>query len=198
MDGDPQGAALIVAGWSVVSESWGARLHVTDDILATCRKVIDEATHAGWQVRALGPADAQAVASLDAAHLEDYPPTMATMHDAPDADELGSALANGTRWGFGAFDADGLLAAATILYLAGRGTDTERVETDFTVTRADSRRRGLAKAVKAAAILAFADAGRRVFGSGGAAVNAASRHANESLGYVVTERWLHLQQPVGG
>jgi predicted GNAT family acetyltransferase len=67
------------------------------------------------------------------------------------------------------------------------------IETDFTVTRAAARGRGLATAVKAAAVLDLAAQGHELFGTGGAGVNEASRRANEALGYVVTERWLHLR-----
>jgi hypothetical protein len=60
------------------------------------------------------------------------------------------------------------------------------------------RRRGLAVAVKAASILALADDGVRVFGTGGAAVNAGSIRMNEHLGYVIEERWFSLAPPGEG
>lgn len=185
---DPEAAVLLDAGARIVSESWGARLTVTPEVLATCRAAVDAARVAGWTVRALDPGEAAALAALDAGAAADYPPTVATFHDVPDPAALAAALTAGERWAFGAFAADGRLDAATVLYPAA-----DRVEVDFTVTRAAARRRGLATAVKGAAVLALAAAGHRRFGSGGAGENVASRRANEALGYVVTERWLHLR-----
>lgn len=185
---DPEAARLLDAGALVVSESWGARLTVTPEVLATCRAAVDVARQSGWAVRALAPDDAAALAALDAASAADYPVTVATSHEVPDAVVLAAALAAGERWAFGAFSAGGRLDAATVLYPA-----TGRVDVDFTVTRAEARRRGLATAVKGSAVLELAAAGRTVFGTGGAGDNVASRRANEALGYVVTERWLHLR-----
>ncbi|MGW8566462.1 acetyltransferase [Isoptericola sp. NPDC055881] len=185
---DPEAARLLDSGARVRSESWGARLTVTPDVLDTCRAAVDAAREAGWTVRALAPEEATALVALDAGAAGDYPVTVATSHDVPDAGELGAALAAGERWAFGAFAADGRLDAATVLYTAA-----DRVDIDFTVTRAAARRRGLATAVKGAAVLDLAATGRTRFGTGGSGDNVASRRANEALGYVVTERWLHLE-----
>ncbi len=185
---DPEAARLLDAGARIVSESWGARLTVTSEVLAACRAAVDTVRKAGWTVRALAPTDAPALAALDAGAAADYPVSVATSHDVPDAAALAAQLAAGEGWAFGAFAADGRLDAATVLYPAA-----DRVEIDFTVTRAAARRRGLATAVKGAAVMALADAGHAVFGTGGAGDNVASRRANEALGYVVTERWLHLR-----
>ena len=62
-------------------------------------------------------------------------------------------------------------------------------DTAFTSVLATYRRRGVAQAVKAASILAFLDIGINRFSTGGAAANQASLQANQSLGYVLTERW---------
>ncbi|GAA1714899.1 hypothetical protein GCM10009809_08880 [Isoptericola hypogeus] len=183
---DPEAVRLLDAGASVVSESWGARLTVTPAVQARCREAVAAAEAAGWTVRALTASDAPAVVDLDASAAADYPRTAATSHDVRYAATLADDLGAGRRWAFGALGADGGLDAATVLNPAG-----DLIETDFTVTRAGARRRGLATAVKGAAVLALAAEGRR-FGTGGAGVNAGSRRANESLGYVVTERWLHL------
>lgn len=185
---DPEAVRLLEAGARVVSESWGARLAVSPEVLAACHAAVDAAGDAGWTVRALVPAEAAALVALDAGAAGDYPVTVATAHDVPDAVALAAALAAGERWAFGAFAPDGRLDAATLLYRAA-----DRVDVDFTVTRAQARRRGLATAVKGAAVLALAAAGHRTFGSGGAGENVASRRANEALGYVVTERWVHLR-----
>ncbi|MFE7405626.1 acetyltransferase [Isoptericola sp. NPDC057559] len=185
---DPEAARLLDLGARVESESWGARLTVTPEVLAGCRAAVDAARSAGWAVRALAPEEAAALVALDTTAAADYPVTAATTHDVPDAAGLATALAAGERWAFGAFAADGRLDAATVLY-----PERDRVDIDLTVTRAAARRRGLATAVKGAAVLALADAGHTLFGTGGAGDNVASRRANEALGYVVTERWLHLR-----
>lgn len=187
---EPEVPGLLSAGWGVVAESWGARLAVTDAVLATCRAAVADAHRAGMEVRALGGADAVAIVALDDEERADYPSTAATSHDVPNVASLRVALDSGERWAYGALTADGGLDAVTVLY-----PRDGRVETDFTVVRSSARRRGLAKAVKAAAVLDLAARGHRLFGTGGAGVNAASRRANESLGYVVTERWLHLAPP---
>jgi GNAT superfamily N-acetyltransferase len=184
---DPEAARPLDAGARVVSESWGARLTVAPEVLVACRAAVDAVRAAGWTVRALAPAEVAALVELDTEAVADYPATVATSHDVPDAVELAAALVAGTRWAFGAFAADGRLDAATVLY-----PEPDRVEVDLTVTRAEVRRRGLATAVKGAAVLALAEAGHTRFGTGGAGDNVGSRRVNEALGYVVTERWLHL------
>jgi hypothetical protein len=70
-----------------------------------------------------------------------------------------------------------------------------RAETEFTSVARAYRRQGLSIAVKGASIVAFASEGASVFGTGGAAVNAASIAMNESLGYVLTERWISYETP---
>ena len=57
------------------------------------------------------------------------------------------------------------------------------------------RRRGLGSAVKAASVLALADAGVTVFGTGGADGNLGSLGANRRLGYLITERWRTYRPP---
>lgn len=191
----PAAAALAADGWTVVAESWGARLRVTPSVLGRCAAAVTAATDAGWELLVLGPWDAEAAVALDAACAADYPDTAATRHDVPDAGTLAEELRAGARWAYGATAADGRLDAVTVLY-PSLGREAPMVETDFTVTRAAVRGRGLATAVKAAAVLDLAAQGHELFGTGGAGVNEASRRANEALGYVVTERWLHLR-PAG-
>lgn len=191
-DDDPAAAALAADGWAPVAESWGARLRVTPTVLGRCAAAVAAATDAGWEVLVLGPQDAEAVVALDAACAADYPDTVATRHDVPDAAALADDLRSGARWAYGATAADGRLDAVTVLY-PSLGREAPMIETDFTVTRAAVRGRGLATGVKAAAVLDLAAQGHELFGTGGAGVNAASRRANGALGYVVTERWLHLR-----
>ncbi|MDH2445215.1 acetyltransferase [Amnibacterium sp. CER49] len=187
--GDPRCAQLEREGWTVVGESWGARLRLRGEAdLAPARSAVARATDAGIAVRELGRPDLPALAALDAATAPDYPVTPASFHEARSAAALGALLDAGRR-AFGAFE-QGQLLAATV---ARR--DGERAETDFTCVRRDARRRGLAAAVKGAAVLALAREGARVFGTGGARGNAGSIRMNEALGYVLEERWLSYAPP---
>lgn len=188
---DERVAPLMAEGWTVESESWGARLQLTDDAhLARLAARVDGVRAQGWQVVRLGPDQAQVVVALDAQCARDYPSTPATAHDVLDAAELESSLAMGGWWAFGAIGPLGDLDAVTVLYPADA-----RVETLFTVTRRAVRGRGLATAVKSAAVVELAAEGHRMFGTGGAAANIASLRANLSLGYVLEPRWLSLRRP---
>jgi hypothetical protein len=80
------------------------------------------------------------------------------------------------------------VAATVISQTADRG------ETQFTSVLSAYRGKGLGKAVKAASILALAEDGVRLFGTGGAAVNEASLGANRALGYTIEERWRSYQR----
>jgi hypothetical protein len=186
---DPRRAVLERDGWSVVGESWGARLRLRSDTdLEPARRAVRGVTDRGTEVRELCSDDLVAFAALDASTAPDYPVTPATAHQARTAAELEALLAAGWR-GFGAFE-EGELLAATVARREG-----EQAETDFTCVRADARRRGLAVAVKGAALLALAAEGATVFRTGGARANVGSILMNEALGYVIEERWFSYASP---
>jgi len=186
---DPEAQRLLDAGWRPVGESWGARLRLGEPpALGPLRALVARARDAGWTVRELGPDDDADVVAHEAATRADYPVTPATEPDVVTAEGLRRLRAEGHR-AFGAVGAAGDLAAVTIV-----GRCDGRVETLWTSVRREHRRRGLATAVKAASVLALADEGARVFGTGGAQVNAAVLAANARLGYVVEERWLSLRR----
>jgi hypothetical protein len=92
-DDDPTAAALAAAGWTSVAESWGARLRVTPSVLTRCAAAVAAAAGAGWELLVLGPRDAAAVVALDAVSVADYPDTVATRHDVPDAGTLAETCA---------------------------------------------------------------------------------------------------------
>ncbi|WP_315092681.1 acetyltransferase [uncultured Cellulomonas sp.] len=188
---EPQVAALRADGWSVVGTSWGARLTVAEKVTVDAlRAAVDAAEAAGWTVARLGPLDAPAVVQVDRESLDDYPAdAVATYHAVPDERELARALAGDWR-AYGARQPDGTLGAVTVMR-----PDEDRIETEFTVTRAAVRRRGLASAVKAFGILDHVGAGHLTFGTGGHAANTASIRVNERLGYVLEPRWLTLRRP---
>ncbi|WP_460511508.1 acetyltransferase [Frigoribacterium salinisoli] len=186
---DPEARRLVDAGWRPVGESWGARLRLGEPPeLAPLRALVARAVEAGWSVRELEAADDPAVVAHEAATRDDYPVTPATEPDVVTAEGLQELRAEGHR-AFGALDARDALAAVTVV-----GRRPDRVETLWTSVRREHRRRGLAAAVKAASVVALAGEGARVFGTGGAQVNAAALAANARLGYLVEERWLSLRQ----
>lgn len=180
---DPEADRLLAAGWTVVAESWGARLRDPDP--HRLRAHMQRATDAGYDVRPLTDDELPAVADLEALTAPDYPLTPATDVPARTVEVLGSLDAR-----FVGAWRDGELAAVTAVV-----TTAERVETAFTSVHPDHRRRGLAAAVKAASVLLVLPTGARVFGTGGAAVNAGSLAMNAAVGYVVEERWLSLRPP---
>lgn len=184
LSSDPECQELEARGWRVHAESWGARLRPTEEDLPRLTHLVTRARAHGYAVRELGPADATAVADLDAATRGDYPQAgPATAHAPVGEAQATAALTKGRV--FGAVDAAGDLVAVSVTY--GEG---DRVETDFTAVHPEHRRAGLGTAVKAASVLAWWHQGARVFGTGGAQTNPASLAINRAVGYTVTERWL--------
>jgi hypothetical protein len=187
-DDDPRAPALLDAGWRVAAESWGARLRLADPPdLAPLQALVTRAGRTAT-ITELGGTSAAAIATLEAATHEDFPSTPATPHRARSAEEVAALLQSGTR-AFGAVDGDRLLAVTLTRQ------DGDRAETDVTTVARPARRRGLGAGVKAASVIALAAGGVRVFGTGGAASNAASLAMNRAVGYVVEERWLSLVAP---
>lgn len=176
---DPRLSSLLDAGWVVAHRSWGARLRDPDATLL--RSLLTAA------VTEVDAAADPSVAALEAAVRDDYPGGPATAPDVHDPPALAALRAGGTRF-FAVTDA-GEVVAVTAIRREG-----DHAETDFTAVARTHRRRGLAEAVKAASVLALLGEGVTVFGTGGAAENAASLAMNARLGYVVEERWLTLER----
>jgi GNAT superfamily N-acetyltransferase len=178
-DDDPRCGELEAAGYRVVAESWAARLYDPDR--AVLDSAVRRATGAGLLIDELGVESAEALHALETANEKDYPYTPATHHMVGDLHQT-HALWPAHRV-FGAFDGELLVGATVIREREGFG------DTAFTSVLAPYRGLGVGRAVKAASILAFLDAGVSSFSTGGAAANAASLRANEALGYTLTERW---------
>ena len=178
-EGDPRCAELEAAGYRVVAESWAVRLHNPD------RELLDSAVRravaGGLTIREVGPESAKALHALEKTNESDYPYTPATHRVVGDLSDTQGLWP--VHRVFGAFDGARLVGATVIRVRDGFG------DTRFTSVLAAYRRRGVGQAVKAASILAFLDLGIKSFSTGGAAANQASLQANESLGYVLTERW---------
>ncbi|MCG7421450.1 DUF952 domain-containing protein [Micrococcus sp. ACRRV] len=188
---DPKAQHLLDTGWSVESTSWGARLHLGDEADLspyTCR--VQDAEERGLCVRKLGAEDLVRLEALDGLVAPDFPHTPASHHDPLPAD-LSARIAGGDARAFGAFHR-GELVGFTVVVQA-----KERWEVDRTAVDRRWRGQGVAQAVKASSVLdTYAD-GVRVWGTGGAAVNTASRRMNEALGFVLEPFWLALVPPVG-
>lgn len=72
--------------------------------------------------------------------------------------------------------------------------EADFVETDFTSVHPQHRHLGVGTSLKAASVLACADAGWLVFATGGSGINEASVAMNVAVGYQVTEMW-HTYAP---
>lgn len=184
---DPALEDLLASGYRIVAESWGARLRLDDPpALAVQAGAVANAVAVGGVVAELHAGDAAAIAAVEKATNADYPVTPATTQPLRTEDELRSLVAAGRAFGV---RLQSRLVAVTVLSRIGPTV----AETEFTSVLALARRRGFGTAAKAATILALAHEGVRTFGTGGAQVNAASIRMNESLGYVIEERWLSLR-----
>ncbi|MBG6059784.1 GNAT superfamily N-acetyltransferase [Cryobacterium sp. MP_M5] len=186
---DPRLQQLTEAGYVVVGESWGARLRLSDPPdLSVLGAAVVAATEQGFLIEELDPGWAPRVTALEALNHADYPYTPATSVPHRDESDVLELWKSGYRL-FGAIT-DEQLAAVSVISLTAT-----RAETEFTSVHRSYRRRGLAVAVKAASITALADEGVRIFGTGGAQINAGSIRMNEHLGYAIEERWLSLTMP---
>ncbi|USQ76796.1 GNAT family N-acetyltransferase [Ornithinimicrobium cryptoxanthini] len=141
----------------------------------------------GVDVEELTVADAPQVAALESVTFSDYPQTQATYREPLTEAGAAGLFADGRVFGI---RRNGQLIAVTATSAQG-----DLTETHFTSVHPDHRRQGLATVVKAASILANADAGHTWFGTGGAGTNAGSIGMNEAVGYEITETWHTLVPP---
>ena len=168
----------------MAGESWGARFAAGPEHLARL-DALAETLPGDYRVRVLTSDDAADIAALDRATCADYPRGAAVFHDPVDLEGARSLTERGSV--HGVRTASGDLVAMTATRASG-----DLVETAFTAVHPAHRRRGLAAAVKAASVAAGVRAGHRLFGTGGAAVNAGSLAMNRAVGYIVTEHWVTL------
>lgn len=181
---DPRHADFVESGFEILGESWGARFSLDGPAdLDGVRSAVDRVLTAGLTCRECTLADVDEVVALDRATAGDYPVTPATLHEPVTREQLLLAMKAGSRF-FGIWDGAALVAVTMSIV-----DPSDRAETEFTAVVASHRRRGLATGVKAVSILALAHSGVREFGTGGAAGNDGIIRANETLGYVLTERW---------
>ena len=185
-----EAAALLDAGWSVRSRSWGARLHLDDDAdLAPYRGHVAAAEARGIEVRRLTAVDLPALRALDEEAAPRFPHTDGSRHE-PLPDDLEARLSTPEGLAVGAFEG-GVLIGFTLTFRS-----PDRWEVDRTAVASEHENRGVAKAVKAATVLATHARGGREWGTGGAEVNAASLRMNAALGFRLEPAWLGLTPPM--
>lgn len=190
---DPRTRQVEADGWECIATSWGARLALgpaDTASLTRLRRLADLAALPGYSLREAGPDDIPHVLALDALTAGDYPGGVATRHERLDAQTARALLEQGRLWGIWS---SGLLVALTATVVR-----EDRVETEFTAVHPEHRRRGLATAVKAASVLALAQEGATLFGTGGADSNVASLAMNEAVGYRITETWHTYRRRAAG
>jgi len=189
---NPKLQQLLSAGWQVVSESWGARMVISDDILARCQA--KQAPPPGWVVRELDATDTTQAAALQGAVISDFPITFSSFGVLTAAEQLKAEMTAGNLWLFGAFDAANQLGC----YVAFEKADQYApglIDIANAATLPAARGLGLAKATAAFGILTLAKLGHRLYGAGGAAQNTASLALVKSLGGDITENYYDIVSP---
>lgn len=186
-DTDPRCADLEASGYTLVGESWGARLRFREgDDLAIYSEAVKRTVEKGVTVQELVAQFAVSLFELELKNNPDYPYTPATSHAIPTIESIRALWRPDNRI-FGAFDSGILIGA---IATSRRG---EIVELDFASVLSNYRGKGIGKALAAAAIIAWERLGVRIFATGGASTNEASLGTVESLGFNVEERWRSYQ-----
>ena len=163
---DPLAVRLLADGWAVVARVVGRPADRAQggaagtDLEAWSRRSASGLDGGPWATRTPG-----ASSSSTGRRSTDYPVDgcWTTSHTVPD--ERAPARQLSDDWhAYGARTPDGRLDCVTVMR-----PDADRVETEFTVTRAGVAGQGLATAVKAYGILDQVRRGNRTFGTGGSA-----------------------------
>lgn len=189
-DNDPRCSELEANGFTLVGESWGARLRLpTDSNLDIYREATERMRKNGIRLQELDIEFVEALLELELINNADYPFTPATNRAIPTLESI-RVLWKAENRIFGAFTGERLVGAIS----TSRGS--EIVELDFASVLLDYRGKGIGKALAATAILAWLKQGVRVFATGGAVTNEASLGTVRSLGFVVEEKWRSYQPPL--
>ena len=186
-DTDPRCAELESLGYTLVGESWGARLLLEpDQDLGPYLTAVNLSFGKGIDLQELNVEFAESLLGLELINNSDYPNTPATSRDIPTIESI-RALWRPENLLFGAFFEGRLVGAIST---SRRG---EIVELDFASILREHRGKGIGKALVAAAIVEWAERGIRLFGTGGAMTNEASLGTVRSLGFSIDERWRSYQ-----
>jgi GNAT superfamily N-acetyltransferase len=188
---DPECAVLEATGYNLVGVSWAAHLTLPEaPDLGPLQARVAAMQSQGYRIEMLGAEWADALLALETVTNADYPYTPATERSVPTLDTI-RALWRPDAWVFGASQNSELVCAGAA---SNRG---DRVEIDFGSVHPVHRRRGVAAAVAAHALMTLADMGFRNFATGGADVNSGSKATVETLGFVIDEVW-HSYQAASG
>lgn len=186
---NPKCRELEGAGYSIVAESWGAHLRLTDPLdLARYSEKVSRLQTVGYRIESLPLGYADQVFELEVLNNPDYPYTPATAHALPTRETTLGLWKQGNRI-FGALKETELIGVVA----ASKGA--KEVNIDFGSVRIDHRGKGIGTAIAALAIITFANLGERFFSTGGAAINEASQATVKALGFTVDERWLSYSRP---
>jgi len=164
-DDDPRCLELEASGYTLVGESWGARLLMVEgDGLDIYTKAVNLALENGIELQELGIEFADALLELELVTNPDYPYTPATFHAIPTQESIRELWKVENKI-FGAF-VDGRLVGAI-----STSRTEQTAELDFASVLSEYRGKGLGKALAAAAILKWVAQGVEIFATGGASVN---------------------------
>jgi GNAT superfamily N-acetyltransferase len=208
-DTDPRCNELEATGYTLVGESWGARLFLdAEKDLSIYSEAIHKVSENGIHVQELDVSFTDALLKVELINNPDYPYTPATFHSVPTAEST-QALWRSDNLIFGAIhnevlvgavatsrkrDKDFLAVAQGVPVIAFETSRVDEiVEIDFGSLLKEYRGKGIGKAMLAAAILAWAKSGIRIFATGGASINNASLGIVRSLGFSVEEKWRSYQ-----
>ena len=186
---DPKCQELEALGYVVIGESWGAHLRLGDPInLGLYSGKISGLQSSGYRVESIPFGFADQVLELEVINNPDYPYTPATAHIMPDFEST-RGLWKSENLVFGAFKENLLVG------VVAASKKTKEVSIDFASVRREHRGLGVASAIASLAISTYANLGERLFSTGGAAVNEASRASVRSLGFVIDEQWHSYARP---
>lgn len=189
-DDDPRCAESEASGFTLVAESWGARLRLSLNAkLDAYRECVELAHQSGIALQELDVEYSDAVLELELVNNADYPFTPATIRSIPTPESIQALWKIEARI-FGA------LEYKILVGVISTSRSGEMVELDFASVLTEQRGKGIGKALAATAILAWAKDGVQTFATGGAAVNAASLGTVRSLGFAIEESWRSYQPPL--
>lgn len=208
-DTDPRCHELEATGYTLVGESWGARLFLdADKDLSIYSEAVRRVTENGIHLQELDVSFTDALLEIELINNPDYPYTPATFHAVPTAESTHALWRSDSRI-FGAIHKEVLIGAVATSRKCNRdflaiaqgvpvtAFETSRVdeivELDFGSLLREYRGKGIGKAMSSAAILAWAKSGIRIFATGGASINDASLGTVRSLGFSVEEKWRSYQ-----
>lgn len=185
---DPRCLELETAGYTVVGQSGGAHLCLSEPIdLSLYAGKISALQRLGYRFESLEINLADKVLDLEITNNADYPYTPATAHAMPNFESTKRLWKVGSRV-FGAIK-EGELIGVVTASMAER-----EVQIDFGSVRREHRGLGVGSAILSLAIITYANLGERFFSTGGAAVNEASHATVRTLGFMVDEQWRSYQK----